>query len=221
LEVHAGEGGDDSKIFVQQLFDAYQRCARKRNLTFEWLDDGDGYAEAAILGAGAQHFRQEAGGHCVQRIPPTERNGRRQTSMVSVAVLPLQEHPPQLNLADVEITAQRGHGRGGQNQNKVASACRVIHRLSGLMVFVNGRDFHRNKARALQVLAERLEARHHQAHNARENAMRQQQIGYGGRGNKIRTYNFFHDLAVDHRTGHKVHNLQSVMAGDIDLLWES
>ena len=155
----------------------------------------------------------------VQRIPPTESRGRRHTSVVAIAVLPLRKDvDAPLPMAEIDITTQRGHGSGGQNQNKVESAVRVVHRPSGITVFINGRDQHRNKQLALEILQARLADENRQKVQQQHNRLKIEQLGYGTRSGKIRTYNFINSIIIDHRTGQKTHRLSDVMKGRLDLL---
>lgn len=164
-------------------------------------------------------FRDESGKHVVQRCPPTENKGRRHTSTVAVSVLPIvAESDFSLNDKDIETTTQRGHGPGGQHQNKTDSAVRMVHKPTGTTVFINGKDQHSNRREARRILESRIAESQRQAqHNKRAKAKREQ-IDGGGRGNKIRTYNFINSRAVDHRTGIKTSKLKKVMKGQFDLL---
>lgn len=217
MEIKPGEGGQDSKLFASDLLKAYIYYSRNNNLDVNIVDD------FAITISGKEcykHFRKESGTHCVQRVPPTERNGRRQTSFISVAVLPITENQKfELNLNEVEITTQTGHGKGGQNVNKVASAVRAVHKPSGLMVFINGRDQHHNKKLALQILSARLEEQRKQNSDKQKSDFKSQQFGSFGRGGtKIRTYNFIDSRVVDHRTNNKTTRIDDIMKGRFELI---
>jgi peptide chain release factor 1 len=174
-------------------------------------------------------FKNEPGKHVVQRVPPTERSGRWQTSVISVAVLPL---PPENKLVplqekDLEITTQTGKQKaGGQNVNKVASAVRMKHKPTGLSVFINGRDQGQNKKEALHVLTARvnqlrLDKTASDYDNLRTGQMKGIGDKLGGRGDKIRTYNFIKSRVVDHRLGVKTGNIKEVMKGNLTLLFDS
>jgi peptide chain release factor 1 len=220
VDVHAGEGGQDSKLFARDLLSAYLRFAEKRNLQAEIVYDSDSSWSILIKGENCwETFSAESGKHVVQRIPPTESKGRRHTSVVAVAVLPLfQEARPSLCLEDVQVTTQRGHGKGGQHQNKVESAVRAVHKPTGLTVFINGRDQYRNKQLALEILQARVSERKRQSVEGQRNAFKMKQLGYGSRSGKIRTYNFINSMVIDHRTGKKTHRIDDVMKGEFDLL---
>lgn len=200
---------------------AYIKYATNIGLKGEILTSNEGHAIVKFKGKGASDaFRYEGGKHCVQRVPPTESKGRRHTSMITVAVLPLPPAHEQKPLAeaDLDIKTQCGHGPGGQHQNKTASAVRMTHRPTGLQVFINGRDQHANRREALRILTAKVNA-HVQDEQAKVyNAERKKQIGDGHRGNKIRTYNFIDSRAVDHRFNIKTGKIKDVMKGRFDIL---
>lgn len=207
-------------MFATDLLDAYRRYAERLGLKTEQVDD------LAVIVSGAhcyKPFRNESGTHCVQRVPPTERSGRRQTSFISVAVLPvLTQQKFQINLDEIEITTQCGHGKGGQNQNKVASAVRVVHRPTGTTVFINGRDQHQNRRTALQVLSARLEYQKITEDQQAMADLKSSQFGSSGRGgSKIRTYNFIDSRVTDHRSGAKTTRIDEVMKGKFELVTSS
>jgi peptide chain release factor 1 len=222
VEIKFGEGGADAKAFVRELAAAYLRYGSNRGFAAEALAEEDGHVILQFQGEGAADaFRHEPGKHCVQRVPPGEGNGRRHTSMVSVAVLPVLAVGPREELPEKDLTikTQCGHGPGGQHQNKTASAVRMTHRPTGLQVFINGRDQHANRREALKVLTARVRAYHREREQAELDAARKQQLGDGGRGNKVRTYNFIDSRVVDHRLGVRTRNVKEVMRGRLDLLF--
>jgi len=164
-------------------------------------------------------FYGESGKHVVQRVSPTESRGRRHTSVVAVAVTPLLRYGDDpLKDSELQITTQRGHGRGGQNQNKVESAVRVLHKPTGLSVYINGRDQYRNKLLALEIIKARVSEAGREALSHAHNQMKAAQIAYGTRSGKVRTYNFINSLVTDHRSGRKSPRLEDVMKGRFDLL---
>lgn len=218
LEIKSGEGGDDAKLFVGELFAAISKFAVSKSLRLTLLTSTTGHIAARVEGKGVWRvLSPEIGTHCIQRIPPTETKGRRHTSYVSVAVLPIvdQQITP-LDMREVEVTTQGGHGKGGQHQNKSDSAVRMKHRPTGLTVFINGRKQVANKAEALRVLTARVNDHQRQKSDAEYLHLRQSQFGSSGRGQKIRTYNFMDGRAVDYRTN-KRSNVKSIVAkGEFD-----
>lgn len=164
-------------------------------------------------------FENEPGKHVVQRVPPTESKGRFHTSIVSVAVLPLyKEEKLLLKEEELEIKTQRGHGKGGQHQNKTDSAVRAKHIATGLHVFINGRDQSQNKREAIQILTAKVSQFYRQQQRDQYDSNRKIQLDGGGRANKIRTYNFKDSRVVDHRLSRKTSQLKQVMKGHFDLL---
>jgi len=199
---------------------AYIRFADQLGLKSEVVYDSDSSWSLLIKGDDCWNaFGSESGKHVVQRIPPTESKGRRHTSVVAVAVMPLRETQAEtLPIAEVEIVTQRGHGRGGQNVNKVESAVRAIHKPSGISVFINGRDQYRNKQLALEILAARVRSEKEQSAQNAHNRNKAEQLGYGSRSGKIRTYNFISSLVIDHRSGKKTGRITDVLKGRFDLI---
>ena len=220
LEIHFGEGGEDSKTFVMQLYEAYAKYAQARKLTLEELDLSHGHVIAKISGIGVgKAFRHESGKHVVQRVPKTERNGRKQTSVVSVAVLPL---PPERNFtplpeSELSVITQRGHGPGGQHQNTTDSAVRMKHIPTGLMVFINGKNQKQNRKDALRILSARVHELHNNNSTSAYNNMRRGMVDTG-RGDKIRTYNFMESRCTDHRLNTHTTRVDLVMKGQFDLI---
>ena len=201
---------------------AYLRYAREQGLETELVYNSDSAWSVQITGKNCwECFSGEAGKHIVQRVPATESKGRRHTSTVAVAVMQLcqtVDSSKPLPSADVEIITQRGHGKGGQNVNKIESAVRAIHKPSGISVFINGRDQYRNKQLALEILQSRIIEREREFIHAEHNRQKAAQLGYGTRSGKLRTYNFINSYVLDHRTGNKTHRIEEVMKGRFDLL---
>jgi len=175
-----------------------------------------------VIGKELSCLDAEAGGHRIQRIPPTEKRGRVHTSSVTVAVI--NETTPNTPIHvtvtknDVEIEWFSGTGKGGQHRNKHQNSCRVVHRASGLMESRQGRHRNRNLEDALKALERRLMLGTYEQHRQTMNRVRQSQIGEGLRGDKIRTYRFQDDRVVDHKTGKRA-TCSKVMKGRFDLLW--
>lgn len=175
--------------------------------------------EFVVSGDGARDaFMNEAGGHRFQRVPPTEKRGRRQTSTVTVAVLPIaSETEMRIDQSELSWEVKRGNGAGGQHRNVTESAVRVTHVSTGISATCQDeRSQHRNKKRALEILRARLFDKVESESAAEENARRKKQVGSGMRGDKIRTYRYQDGRAVDHRTGRKV-RLEDVLSGNLDV----
>lgn len=167
-------------------------------------------------------FKNEPGKHVVQRIPPTERNGRRQTSVITVAITSIFDEIKIKSLPsnEVEITAQVAGGKGGQNRNKVASAIRAVHKPTGLNVYIcNERDQSANKKLALRILANKVSELKNKQLNETYTSAKRSQVGDGGRSDKARTYNFFESRVTDHRLNIKTRNVDSVMKGGFEIFY--
>lgn len=228
LELHGGEGGDDSKLFVADLFQAYLKYANSNALKCEVLQNEHGHVVFKITGKGAwDKFKNEPGKHIIQRVPPTERNGRRQTSVLTVAVLnaPQENKEESLKEQDLEITFQTGKQKaGGQNVNRVKSACRMVHKPTGLSVFINGRDQGVNRREALETLTKRINDQKRSKNEKEYNSTRKNQMlgdgdKVGGRGNKVRTYNFIRGEIEDHNLNRTTKDVKSFMKGDFKVLF--
>ena len=219
-----GTGGDDSKIFCDELLDAYSKYAKNLKLETVLLQNSFGHKILQVSGPNAvKAFENETGGHTVQRVSPTEAKGRRHTSIVSVAVLPLppEKDEKSLNSNDLDITFQTGRQKsGGQNVNKVASACRCVHKPSGLSVFINGRDQHSNKRDAIRILTVRVNQQKNDKQEQDYGRIRKEHLGNGNRGEKRRTYCFIDSRVTDHILGTKTSNIKEVMKGNFKLLWK-
>lgn len=220
LEIKSGEGGDDAKLFVGELFAAVAKYSAAKSMRLTLLTSNTGHIVARVKGRDVWSvLSPEIGTHCVQRIPPTETKGRRHTSYVSVGVLPIVDrHLTPLNMKEVDVTTQGGHGKGGQHQNKTDSAVRMKHLPTGLSVFINGRKQVANKAEAIRVLTARVHDHLRQQTDSEFRTLRQSQFGNSGRGQKIRTYNFMDGRVVDHRTNRKSNIKGVVSKGDFDAL---
>lgn len=166
-----------------------------------------------------KHFQHEAGKHCCQRVPETESKGRRHTSLISVAVLPIrQEKYEALKEADLDITMMRGTGPGGQHRNTTESCVRIVHKPTGLKAVVDKRDQSVSKREALEILTARVHEHYKLENDAEYAEKKRAQMGGGNRGDKIRTYNFIDSRVTDHRTGKKTGNIKGVMKGNLSLI---
>jgi len=226
IEVRAGTGGDESALFAADLVRMYLRFAERRGwrveVMSESLSDLGGYRECVLRVEGDDVYAQlrfESGGHRVQRVPTTETQGRIHTSACTVAVMPEPDEADEvtLNPAELRIDTFRASGAGGQHVNKTDSAIRITHLPTGLVAECqDDRSQHRNKAKALAVLAARLKEQDRSERAAREAATRKGLIGSGDRSDRIRTYNFPQGRLTDHRINLTLYRLQAVLDGDLD-----
>jgi peptide chain release factor 1 len=226
LEVRAGTGGDESALFAAELFRMYARYAERKRWQVEVISESGsdlgGYREiiARIIGHGAySKLKFESGGHRVQRVPVTETQGRIHTSACTVAVMPEADELAEvvLNPADLRIDTFRASGAGGQHVNKTDSAIRITHLPSGLVVECqDDRSQHKNKARALAVLAARLKDRQLREQQSKTAATRKSLIGSGDRSERIRTYNFPQGRVTDHRINLTLYKIAQIIDGDLD-----
>jgi len=228
LEVRAGTGGDESALFAGELFRMYSRYAERNGWQVELMSQSagemGGYKEiiAKIVGRGAySRLKFESGGHRVQRVPVTETQGRIHTSACTVAVLPEVDAVADvvLNPAELRIDTFRASGAGGQHINKTDSAIRITHLPTGIVVECqDDRSQHKNKARALAVLAARIKDKQVREQQAKTAATRKSLIGSGDRSERIRTYNFPQGRVTDHRINLTLYKIAQIMDGDIDPL---
>ncbi|TXI71010.1 MAG: peptide chain release factor 1 [Limnohabitans sp.] len=225
LEIRAGTGGDESALFAGDLLRMYTRYCQNQGWKVELMSESvgevGGYKEvvARIEGEGVfGRLRFESGGHRVQRVPATETQGRIHTSACTVAVLaePDEAQAVQINPADLRIDTFRASGAGGQHINKTDSAVRITHIPTGIVAECqDDRSQHRNKAKALQVLAARIEEKERSERAAKDAALRKGLIGSGDRSDRIRTYNFPQGRLTDHRINLTLYKLLAVMEGDL------
>ena len=226
LEIRAGTGGEESALFAADLLRMYLRHAErhgwKTELMSESPSDLGGYKEVVVRIEGEDVYARlkfESGGHRVQRVPATETQGRIHTSACTVAVLsePDEAEEVALNPAELRIDTFRASGAGGQHVNKTDSAIRITHLPTGIVAECqDDRSQHRNKAKALAVLAARLRDKERSERQAAEAATRRSLIGSGDRSDRIRTYNFPQGRLTDHRINLTLYRLQAVLDGDLD-----
>ena len=226
LEIRAGTGGDESALFAADLARMYLRYCERQGWRTEVLSQNDselgGYKELVLRIEGQRVYEQlrfESGGHRVQRVPATESQGRIHTSACTVAVMPEPDAAEEieLNPADLRIDTFRASGAGGQHVNKTDSAIRITHLPTGLVAECqDDRSQHRNKAKAMAVLAARLREKDRSERAAKEAATRKGLIGSGDRSDRIRTYNFPQGRLTDHRINLTLYKLGQVMEGDLD-----
>jgi peptide chain release factor 1 len=224
VEVRAGTGGGEAALFAADIFRMYERFAQKKGWKLEILDssptDLGGLREVifSLSGQGAYGtMRFESGGHRVQRVPKTETQGRIHTSLVTVAVLPeAEEVDVKIPADDLRVERICGGGPGGQSINKTASAVRVTHLPTGMLVHCQDeRSQHRNLEKAMRILRSRLLEIEEERKQKERGDMRRSMVRSGDRSEKVRTYNFPQNRVTDHRINLSVHNLEGVLQGDI------
>ena len=225
VEIRAGTGGEEAALFARDLYEMYKRYAESRKWKQEVLSANPtelgGFKEImlALEGDGIyRHLQYESGGHRVQRVPETEAQGRIHTSAATVAVMAEPE--------DVEIELRPGDyredifhasGPGGQHVNKTASAIRLTHFESGIVVSIQDeKSQHKNRAKALRVLKTRLYERKREEEEKKRAQERKSKIGSGDRSQKIRTYNFPQNRVTDHRINLTLYKLDSIIAGNLE-----
>lgn len=228
LEIRAGTGGDESALFAGDLLRMYTRYAESKGWRVEIMSEHaaeiGGYKEviARIDGDGVYgRLKFESGAHRVQRVPETETQGRIHTSACTVAILPEADAATdiQINPADLRIDTFRASGAGGQHVNKTDSAVRITHIPTGTVVECqDDRSQHRNRDKAMQVLAARLKDQQQQEQHSKEAAQRKSLVGSGDRSERIRTYNYPQGRITDHRINLTLYKLANSMEGDLDEL---
>jgi peptide chain release factor 1 len=236
LEVKSGEGGEESALFAADLARMYIRYAERHGWTVTVLDetfsDLGGYKDATLSIRSKGHsadgvwsrLKFEGGVHRVQRVPVTESQGRVHTSAAGVLVYPEPEEVEEVQIdeSDLRIDVYRSSGKGGQGVNTTDSAVRITHLPTGIVVTCqNERSQLQNKARAMLVLAARLQALAEEQASADASADRASQIRTVDRSERIRTYNFPENRLADHRINFKAHNLDQVLQGDLDALFDA
>lgn len=226
LEIRAGTGGDEAAIFSGDLFRMYSRYAEKRGWRIEVLSESEGehggYKEIITLVSGANVYASlkfESGAHRVQRVPETESQGRIHTSACTVAVMPEADELEEVNInkADLRIDTYRSSGAGGQHVNKTDSAIRIVHLPTGIVVECQDeRSQHKNRARAMSLLATKLASMQEEAAHKSMSDERRNLVGSGDRSERIRTYNYPQGRVTDHRINLTLYSLDAVMQGDLD-----
>ncbi len=227
MEIRAGAGGNEAGLFAADLFRMYSRYAQSKGWDVDIININEsgigGFKEIIfeINGKGAfSRLKYESGVHRVQRVPVTEASGRIHTSTATVAVLPeADEVEVDINPDDLRIDIFHSGGAGGQNVNKVATAVRITHLPTGMVVTCQDeRSQLRNKNKAMAVLRARLLDIERRKQEEEVVKQRRSQVGTGERAEKIRTYNFPQDRVTDHRISLTLHNLEKIMGGDFDHL---
>lgn len=222
IEVRSAAGGDEAKIFAQDLLRMYLRFANIHNFKIEEIDTNTvkltkPNKSSWALGAFST-FKNESGVHRVQRVPATESQGRVHTSTATVAVLPeIKSNLIEVKLSDLEWAFSKAGGPGGQNVNKVNTAVRLFHKPSQISISVRQeRSQAQNKEIALDVLRSKLWQQQEDAKLKEIESTRSEAVGRGMRSEKIKTYNFPQNRLTDHRLGKSWHNLKEVIEGNLD-----
>jgi len=225
VEIRAGTGGDEAGLFAANLFRMYSRYAEKHGWKSEILSQSDtgigGFKEIIfeVKGKGAySRLKFESGVHRVQRVPVTESSGRIHTSTATVAVLAeVDEVEIGIPEKDVRMEVFRSSGAGGQNVQKNATAVRLTHVPTGMVVQCQDeRSQLQNRVRAMSILRARLFEIEEEKRRSVIEQDRRSQVGSGERSEKIRTYNFPQSRITDHRVGVSLHNMAAVLDGDLD-----
>ena len=225
VEIRGAEGGEEANLFARDLYDMYRAYAARHGLRVDTLShdasDLGGVNEVTFSVQGDDAwplFKYEGGPHRVQRVPVTESQGRIHTSSATVLVLPeADEVEVAIDDRDLQVDVFRSSGPGGQSVNTTDSAVRITHVPTGIVVSMQDeRSQLQNRQRAMQVLRARLLEAAERDRDVERSAERRSQVGGGGRGEKIRTYNFKEGRVTDHRIGFTIYRLPDVLAGDLD-----
>ncbi len=225
FEIRAGTGGEEAALFAADLFRMYSRYAERHGWSVDVLSANEtgigGYKEIVfeVEGRGAySRLKWESGVHRVQRVPSTEASGRIHTSTATVAVLPeMDEVEVQIDPKELRVDVYHASGHGGQNVQKVATAIRITHLPSGIVVACQDeRSQLQNRLRAMSILRAKLYEIEQTRLWEEQDESRRQQVGTGERAEKIRTYNYPQNRVTDHRIDLSLYRLQDILDGDLD-----
>src|SRR3989344_3555413 len=219
MEVKGAAGGEEAKLWKEELLRMYLRFAQLKGFQVEEIDEG--VIKISQGNSNLSPFKTlkfEAGVHRVQRTPATEKRGRIHTSTATVYVLPeLDDIDLHINPEDITFEAFRAGGHGGQNVNKVSTAVRLKHMPTGIVVTSQKERFQvQNREIAMNLLRSKLWELEVEKQNKEISSLKSTQVGRGMRAEKIRTYNFPQDRLTDHRINRSWHNLPTIMDGEID-----
>lgn len=229
VEIRAGAGGEEAALFVKDLFEMYTKFANSKTYKIDVLSSHPtgigGFKEVIFMISGKGAFsklKHESGVHRVQRVPITESGGRIHTSTATVAVLPeAEEVDIDIDPKELKIDVFHSSGPGGQNVNKLATAIRITHLPSGMVVTCQDeRSQHKNRGKAMKVLRSRLLDIKKQEEEKRIAEKRRNQVGTGDRSERIRTYSFPQNRVTDHRIGLSLYKLEAILNGDLNEIIE-
>ena len=231
MEIRAGTGGDEAALFARDLYEMYMKHCEIKRWKFTTLDSSPtelgGFKEVTISIEGAGCYRElqyESGGHRVQRVPDTETKGRVHTSAATVAVLPEPEDV-EIELKPEDYNVERyaaSSGPGGQHVNKTASAIRITHHATGVVVkCFEERSQHKNLAKGMRILKSKLYDHLQQQENQQRADQRKSLVGSGDRSQRIRTYNFPENRVSDHRINLTLYKLDQIIAGSLQFLTDA
>jgi peptide chain release factor 1 len=225
IEIRGAEGGEEANLFARDLYEMYEAYAGRMGWASEMIDgqrsDLGGFTTVTFMlkGDGVwTRMKTEGGPHRVQRVPVTESQGRVHTSSATVSVLPeAEEVDIDIPERDLQVDVYRSSGPGGQSVNTTDSAVRITHKPTGLVVAIQDQKSQlQNKEKALRVLRSRLLQIENDKRSSERSDARREQIGGGGRSEKIRTYNYKENRVTDHRINLTLYKLDRVLAGELD-----
>ncbi len=231
MEIRAGTGGDEAALFARNLYEMYKKHAEIKGWKFSPLESSStelgGFKEVTISIEGEGCYRElqyESGGHRVQRVPDTETKGRIHTSAATVAVLPEPEDV-EIDLSPDDYEVERyaaSSGPGGQHVNKTASAVRITHHDTGIVVkCFEERSQHKNLAKGMRILKSKLYDHFQTQEKQQRSDQRKSLVGSGDRSQRIRTYNFPENRMTDHRVGLTLYKLDQIIAGSVQMITDA
>ena len=218
IEIRAAEGGEDSKLFTIDLAQAYQRHFDRVGWINRVIKNVPGELYIEVEGSDLLQLENEAGGHRIQRVPPTERKGRVHTSTVTVAVIDPELQVKEFKDSDFRIEWYSGTGAGGQHRNKHQNSCRITYIPTGQTTTAQCRSRQNSQEQAKTALLEQLQYNEFRQKKYNLDSERKAQVGSGMRGDKIRTYRFQDDVVKDHKT-EKTGSVKQVLRGYFNLMW--